>query len=276
MLGEMLKSVREREPLIHNITNNVTVNDVANVIYAAGGAPTMADAPEEMAEITAGSTALTINIGTLNPGTIEAMNVAAREATKVNHPIVLDPVGVGASELRMRTARDLVLPEDIHLTAIRGNISEIKSLAGNQSGASGVDALESDAVTDENLAETAAFIKDYAKEIDAVIAVTGSIDIVADANTAYAIRNGDAMMSTITGTGCQLSALVSTFIAANQDEPLKAVAAAVSMMGVAGEIGKTHLPDYAGNASYRTAIIDGVFNMTPELLDEKAKIEEIK
>lgn len=147
MLKEMLNHVREKCPLIHNITNYVTVNDCANILLACGGSPIMADDAEEAEEITAICGGLNINIGTLNQRTIPAMHLAGKKANELGHPVVLDPVGAGASKLRTNTAKALL--EDIHFTVLRGNISEIKTLALGTGGAKGVDADIADKVTKE-------------------------------------------------------------------------------------------------------------------------------
>lgn len=157
MFGECLENVRTRTPLIHNITNYVTVNDVANILLACGGSPIMSDDIEEVEEITSICGGLNINIGTLNQRTIPAMFAAGKKAESLNHPILLDPVGAGASTLRTKTARDLA--DQIHFTVIRGNISEIKALVAGSGSTKGVDADVADAVTEENLNEAVALQK---------------------------------------------------------------------------------------------------------------------
>ena len=271
MFQEMLKNVREKCPLIHNITNYVTVNDCANVLLACGGSPIMADDADEAEEITSLCGGLNINIGTLNQRTIPAMHKAGRKANELGHPVVLDPVGVGASKLRTQTAKDLI--DEIQFTVIRGNISEIKALALGEGGARGVDADVADKVTKENLMQAVTFVKEFAKKTRAVIAVTGAIDIVADGEKAYCIYNGHPMMSSITGTGCQLSAITAAYVTANPETPLEATAAAVCLMGVCGEKAYERLTEQDGNATYRNHIIDAVFNLTGEELEKYAKYE---
>ena len=271
MFDSIFQNVRTRHPLIHNITNYVTVNDCANMVLACGASPIMADDRAEVAEITTICAGLNINIGTLNSRTIDSMLIAGKRANELNHPVVLDPVGVGASELRTSTAMKLI--NEINFTVIRGNISEIKTLASGSGTTKGVDADVADKVTEENLDKAVAFAKSFAAKTGAVIAITGAIDIVADANTAYCIRNGHPMMSSITGTGCQLSALTAAFVTANSDKPLEAAAAAVCAMGLAGEIAHKRLSPLDGNSSYRNYIIDAIYNMTPAQLEEGAKYE---
>lgn len=271
MFKEMLENVRQSMPLIHNITNYVTVNDCANILLACGGSPIMADDIGEVEEITSICGGLNINIGTLNGRTIPAMLAAGKKANELGHPVVLDPVGAGASNLRTNTA--LKLLEEIRFTVIRGNISEIKTLAFGSGSTKGVDADVADSVTEENLDQAVAFAKDFSKKTGAVIAITGAIDIVTDAEKAYCIRNGDADMSKITGTGCQLSAMTAAYVTANQDHVLDAAAAAVCVMGVCGEKAKRRMRELDGNSSYRNYIIDAVYNLTTEELERGAKYE---
>lgn len=271
MFKEMLENVRKTCPLIHNITNYVTVNDCANVLLACGGSPIMADDAEEAEDITTICGGLNINIGTLNQRTIPAMHKAGRKANELGHPVVLDPVGAGASGLRTQTAKDLI--ENIRFTVIRGNISEIKALALGTGGARGVDADVADQVTKENLSQAVAFAKEFARETGAVIAITGAIDIVADGEKAYCIYNGHPMMSSITGTGCQLSAITAAYVTANPETPLEAAAAAVCLMGVCGEKAHARLTEQDGNAAYRNHIIDAVFRLTGDELEELAKYD---
>ena len=271
MLGICLDNVRKTVPLVHNITNYVTVNDVANILLACGGSPIMSDEPEDVEDITALCGGLNLNIGTLNQRSIEAMHRAGKQAAALGHPILLDPVGAGASALRTNTA--LSLMQELPLTVIRGNISEIRTLAAGSGTTKGVDADTADKVTDETLDKTVAFAKAFAARTGAVVAVTGAIDIVADGERAFCIRNGHPMMSAVTGTGCQLSALTAAFCAANPDKPLEAAAAAVCAMGLAGETAHSRLSRLDGNATYRNYIIDAIFNMTPEQLEEGARYE---
>lgn len=271
MLKEMNEQVRKSCPLVHNITNYVTVNDCANILLACGGSPIMADDVEEVEDITAICGGLNINIGTLNQRTIPAMYKAGKKANELEHPVVLDPVGAGASALRTETAMDLV--ENIQFAVIRGNISEIKTLASGAGMTKGVDANEADVVTKENLLSVVEFAKEYAKKTGAIIAITGAIDIVADENKAYCIYNGHPMMSSITGSGCQLSSMVTAYVTANREHALEATAAAVCAMGIAGEIAFERLGEQDGNASYCKYIIDAIYNLTGETLEESAKYE---
>ena len=271
MFEQIFENVRQKSPLIHNITNYVTVNDCANMLLACGGSPIMADDPEDAVEITAICGGLNINIGTLNQRTIPAMLAAGKRSNELGHPVVLDPVGAGASTLRTDTA--LRLLNEVKFAVIRGNISEIKTLALGSGTTKGVDADVADKVTEENLDGAVAFAKDFARRIGAVVAVTGAIDIVTDGERAFCIRNGRPEMASITGTGCQLSALTAAFVTANPDQPLEAAAAAVCAMGLCGEIAHRRLTELDGNSSYRNYIIDAMYRLTPAELEKGAKYE---
>lgn len=271
MFKQIFSNVRGKSPLVHNITNYVTVNDVANIILACGGSPIMSDEAEEVEEITSICGALNINIGTLNKNTIRSMFLAGAKANSLGHKVLLDPVGAGASALRTKTALELM--EKVKFDVIRGNISEIKTLALGCGTTKGVDADVSDAVTDSNLEKSIDFVKDFARKTGCVAAVTGAIDLVSDGDKCYVIRNGRAEMGKITGTGCQLSGMAAAFIAANPDSVLEACAAAVCAMGLAGEIGFKNMLPGDGNSTYRNRIIDAVYNMDAQALEAGSKFE---
>ncbi|MBO4908641.1 MAG: hydroxyethylthiazole kinase [Lachnospiraceae bacterium] len=271
MFRTMFENVRSKNPLIHNITNYVTVNDCANIVIACGASPIMADDKEEVSDITTICDGLNINIGTLNSRTIESMLIAGKRANELGHPVVLDPVGAGASKLRTETA--LCLLDEVKFTVIRGNISEIKTLAIGTSATKGVDADVNDRINEDNLDEVTGFAKTFASKTGAVVVITGVIDIVTDGAKSFCIRNGHPMMSSVTGTGCQLSAITAAFVAANPGNVLEAAAAAVSAMGYAGEVAFGRMNDMDGNSSYRNYIIDAIYNMTPEMLEKGAKYE---
>ncbi len=271
MFAERLKNVRDKKPLIHNITNYVTMNDCANILLACGASPIMAQAIQEVEEITTICNGLNLNIGTLDQGIIPSMITAGKKSNQIGHPIVLDPVGAGASTFRTNTALELI--NQINFTVIRGNISEIKALALQSNQTKGVDANILDQVTEENLSTSVNFAKMVAQKMNAIIAITGTIDIVSDSQTTYCIRNGTQIMGRVTGTGCQLSAMMAAYLAANPDCALEAAAASVCAMGLCGEKAKERMSDLDGNASYRNYIIDAVYHLTPTELEKGAKYE---
>lgn len=271
MLGNCIKNVRASVPLVHNITNYVTVNDVANILLACGGSPIMSDEPEDVEDITSICGGLNINIGTLNQRSIEGMFRAGKKANELGHILLLDPVGAGASALRTNTAVKLM--DELKFDVIRGNISEIKTLALGSGTTQGVDADVADAVTEDTLDEAVTFAKDFAKKAGCIAAITGAIDLVSDGKSCYVIRNGRAEMGKITGTGCQLSGMMTAFLVANPEEKLRAAAAAVCTMGLAGELAWERMQDGDGNSTYRNRIIDAIYNMDGDILDKGAKYE---
>lgn len=271
MIEYYLENVRKEKPLVHNITNYVTANDCANIILASGALPIMGDDVNEVEEITSICKSLNINIGTLNSRSLESMILAGKTANKLDIPIVFDPVGVGVSKFRIEFAKDLI--DRISFSVIRGNISEIKKLSGLPCASNGVDASELDKTDDYNLDTVIENLKSFSEKIGAVIAVTGVIDIVCDNKTVYVIRNGNKMMEDVTGTGCQLSSLISAYIAANRNDIVGATAAAVCSMGLAGEIAYKNLSENDGNSTYRNRIIDAIYNMSVNQLIDGAKYE---
>lgn len=268
MLGNCIKNVRKIAPLVHNITNYVTANDVANILLACGGSPIMSDEPEDVEEITSVCGGLHINIGTLNRRSIEGMFRAGRRANELGHVLLLDPVGAGASALRTDTAVRLM--DELRFDVVRGNISEIKTLALGSGTTKGVDADVADAVTEERLDEGVAFVREFAEKAGCIAAVTGAVDLVSDGTSCYVIRNGRAEMGKITGTGCQLSGMMTAFLAANPENKLAAAAAAVCAMGLAGELAWMRMQEGDGNCAYRSRIIDAVCNMDEDALERGA------
>lgn len=272
MIEECLKNLKKTAPLVHNITNYVTVNDCANILLACGGSPIMADDEAEVEEITSICGGLNINIGTLNSRTIQSMLKAGHKANELGHPVILDPVGAGASTLRTETA--LRLLDEIQFTVIKGNVSEIKTLAIGSGKTLGVDASIDDVVTENNLEKTVLFAKEFSLKTKAIIAITGAIDIVCDSQDAYIIKNGTAMLSRITGTGCMLSAMTAAYLVANKGNLLDATVCSIMAMGIAGEIAETRLTEYDGNATFRNYVIDAIYQMNENILKEKAKYEK--
>ena len=273
LLAELLERVRATNPLVHCITNYVTACDVANALIACGGSPIMADEEADACAITRICGGLVLNIGTLGTRTAATMHAVGSIAGELHHPIVLDPVGAGASALRTETAGALV--DGLPVTVVRGNMSEIRALSGAAAATRGVDANPDDAVTDENLAASAPFARALAAQLGCVVAITGAIDLVADAARAVAIRNGSALMGKITGTGCMLDAIIAAYAVANPDSPLEAAVAAIAGWGIAGEVAAGRMGALDGNASFRTYLIDAAFNLTGTALAEAARIEEV-
>jgi len=265
----ILTEVRERKPLVHLITNYVTVNDCANIVLALGAAPVMADEIDEVDEIVSHAAALVLNIGTLNGRTIGAMLAAGKKANEREIPVVLDPVGAGASALRTKTAARLI--QEVKPAVIRGNISEIKVISGRESDIRGVDADEGAAVN-LSFSEKSKLAVELAKNTGSVIAVTGAVDLVTDGKKVCFIRNGHSMMTRVTGTGCMLTALIGSCCGVT-DDYWAAAATAVMVMGLAGERAFAKVKDLAsGTGGFRSFLIDEVSRMTPGSLAEGGKI----
>lgn len=269
-LASCLGAVRERTPLVQCITNFVTVNDCANILLAAGGSPTMAHDIREVEEAVAGVQALVLNLGAI--GDVEAMLLAGKRANQLGIPVVLDPVAAGVTSLRREACRRLLA--ELCFTVIRGNASEIRALALGAEGGSGVDVSAGDAVTEENLSRGVELCRRLAESTGAVTALSGQVDILSDGTQTVLIRGGVPTMSRVTGSGCMLTALLGAFCGANPERPLAAAAAAVATMDLAGERAEARrLQNGTGNATFRTDLIDAVFNLTEDELREGVRYE---
>lgn len=270
---KMIEQVKNAKPLIHCITNKVTMNDCANALLAIGGSPIMADDEAEVEDITSICQGLLINIGTLNQATIPSMMKAGKKANALQHPVLLDPVGIGASQLRYQTTQQLL--KEVHFDVIRGNISEMKALMNIQSQSRGVDANASDSITDENLDENIIWLQQLSSKTGAIIAVSGAIDVIVDSQNAYIVRNGCQEMSMITGTGCILSAIMSAFMVVHRQRLLEACTYVSALMGYCGELAKNKmLVEKLGVGSLRVYLMDYLSLINDGILKEGMKIEK--
>ena len=268
------QSVRSTTSLVHCITNYVTVESCANAVLAVGGSPIMSDEPADIEDITTICDALVLNIGTLNMRSIEGMKIAGSRAASLDHPIILDPVGAGASELRTKTACELL--DTLPVSLVRGNMSEVKALAGAASTTQGVDVNPEDAVVDTESARRAAvFACDFAAKAGCVVAITGPVDIVANATCAYAVHNGTPLQGRITGCGCMLSAMSGAYVARHTENPLVAALAAVVHMGVAGQQAQGRMGDNDGTGTFHTYLMDALSVLKGEDLARLALVEEL-
>lgn len=258
--------------LVHCITNYVTVNDVANAILASGGSPIMADAIEEVADITSICSSVVLNIGTLNSRTLDSMIKAGKTANSLNKPVILDPVGVGASKYRGDSVKSLL--DNINFSVIRGNATEIKSiLIGNKTD-SGVDVSVDDIISEENLEIYINIAKEVSTTYNAVVVITGPIDIITNNKITYIVKNGHENMEKITGTGCMLAGLIGSITGANSDDILRSTTLAVGMMGLSGELANEKMTkENLGTGSLRTFIIDNISRFERDNLQENLKIE---
>lgn len=261
-IAESLLVVKQKSPLVHQITNYVTVNDCANITLAVGASPVMADDIGEAAEMASFAQALVINIGTLNARTCVSMLAAGKKARERGIPVILDPVGVGATKLRTDTVKAIIT--EVGPTVIRGNMSEVKCLAGLEVAIKGVDSVADDT-------QAAQVASTLARQLNCVIAITGKQDVVSDGKRLALIDNGHVMLSKVTGTGCMTTALVGSFCGATQDNFL-GTAAGIMTMGLAGEIAKASLGSGDGIGLFRVRLFDAVSNLTPDQIRERGKI----
>jgi hydroxyethylthiazole kinase len=257
--GSDLAAIRERKPLVHQITNYVVMNETANATLALGALPVMAHALQEVEEMASAAAALVLNIGTLSDEWVEAMLVAGRAANRAGVPVVLDPVGAGATSYRTETARRLL--EELELAVMRGNSAEIATLAGREAEIRGVEAVGS--------AGGAELAREAASAFRCVAAVTGPVDHVSDGERAHAIANGHELLGTVTGTGCMATALTGCFLAVRASDPLEAAAEALVAFGVAGEDAATRAD---GPGSFHAALYDALYALDPNTLDGRAKL----
>lgn len=274
-INETLSQIKEKNPLTHCITNSVTINDCANAVLAIGGSPFMAEDAEELEEVVTIADALVINIGKLSKEQINSMNVSAKAANETDTPIILDPVGVGVTELRNKTTMDLI--NNYNMAAIRGNITEIKSIAklvgviDENNTAKGVDVNIDDIITEENLSANGEIIRELAEKLDTTILASGPIDILSDGKTTIAIDNGDDMMPLITGSGCMLSSIVGTCIGGST--PLEGSLVAILAMNLAGEKARAKVDEKdEGTGSFRAYLIDYLYKTNAESLINESNI----
>jgi hydroxyethylthiazole kinase len=257
--GATLRELRERKPLVHQITNYVVMNETANATLALGALPVMAHAPQEVEEMAAVAGALVLNIGTLSEHWIDAMLLAGKAAAG---PIVLDPVGVGATRYRTDTARRLL--EELDIAVVRGNAAEIATLAGREAEIRGVESMG----TEGSAADLAL---EAARSLGSVVSVTGPIDHVSDGERVIAIANGHELLATVSGTGCMSTAVTGSFIAAKPEESLEAAAEALVAFGVAGEDAAR---DAKGPGTFHANLYDALYNLDPSTLDGRARVEK--
>jgi hydroxyethylthiazole kinase len=259
MAAGNLAALRERRPLIHNITNFVVMNYTANALLAMGASPVMAHAPNEVEEMVCLAGALVLNIGTLTEEWVDSMVKAGKMASARKIPIILDPVGSGATALRTRSARRIIA--DVRPAVIRGNASEVLSLRDASARTMGVDALHS--VEDATRSAEA-----LARELNCTLAITGPVDLVTDGTRVARIANGHPLMGRVTGTGCAATAAIGAFLAVDPD-PLRAAAAALAYFGLAGEVAARSA---AAPGSFMIGLLDALYTISPEQLQAGCKI----
>jgi hydroxyethylthiazole kinase len=257
--GDSLRRLRDTKPLVHQITNYVVMNETANATLALGALPVMAHAKEEVGEMAQLAGALVLNIGTLSPHWVEAMILAGQIANQRGTPVVLDPVGAGATTYRTSTAKRIL--DEVRVAVLRGNAGEIATLVGVEAEVRGVESIDSGG-------DHAALARHAASAFGLVASVTGPVDHVSDGDRVIAIENGHPLLASITGTGCMSTALTGCFLAVNPDEPLDAAAEALVAFGVAGEDAAR---DAKGPGSFHVALYDALAALDPDTLDGRAR-----
>jgi hydroxyethylthiazole kinase len=262
-VGADLAAIRERKPLVHQITNYVVMNETANATLALGALPVMAHAIEEVEELASAAGALVLNIGTLSERWIDAMLLAAKAANGAGVPVVLDPVGAGATRLRTETAKRILA--ESRVAVVRGNAAEVATLAGRPAEIRGVESIGSEDSGAE-LAKTAA------SALGCVAAVTGRVDHVSDGERVLAVSNGHQLLAAVTGTGCMSSAITGCFLAVAADRPLDAAAEALVAFGVAGEDAAR---DAKGPGSFHVGLYDALYDLDPNTVDSRARVDEL-
>jgi hydroxyethylthiazole kinase len=260
--GATLRELRERKPLVHQITNYVVMNETANATLALGALPVMAHAREEVEEMVGLASALVLNIGTLSERWIEAMLLAGRAAGERGIPVVLDPVGAGATAYRTDTARRLLA--EVRVTVLRGNAGETATLVGADAEVRGVESIASGL-------EPADLAREAGRQLGLVASVTGPVDHVSDGERTLAVANGHPLLAAVTGTGCISSALTGCFLVAKPAEALEAAAEALAALGVAAEDAAAGAE---GPGTFHARLYDALAALDPDTLDGRARISE--
>src|SRR4051794_26329279 len=261
--GTTLRELRERKPLVHQITNYVVMNETANATLAIGALPVMAHAPQEVEEMVGLASALVLNIGTLSEHWIEAMLLGGRVATERGIPVVLDPVGAGATAYRTDTARRIL--EQVGVTVLRGNAGEVATLGGADAEVRGVESIASGL-------EPAELAREAGRQLGLVASVTGPVDHVSDGERTLAVANGHPLLASVPGTGCISAALSGCFLAAKPGEPLEAAAEALAALGVAAEDAAAGAE---GPGTFHVRLYDALAALDPGTLDGRANLSEV-
>lgn len=263
-LTEILLEIKKQNPLIHHITNYVTANDCANIVLALGGSPIMADCCEEVEEIVSMASALTLNLGTLNEKTANSMIIAGKKANRLKIPVILDPVGVGATQFRREMLKEIL--EEVEVAVIKGNLTEIKNIYGIREKAKGVDSVN-DGIFYE---EKKGLAIEVSKKFKCITVITGKEDIITDGGKVYIVENGTPLLAKITGTGCMTASLISTCCSVTENYLLASLLG-VLIMGICGELATI---ENRGLGSFKVKLFDHISNFTKEELKKGRFYEE--
>lgn len=266
----ILTKLRQKSPLVHCITNFVTVNDCANILLASGASPAMTQDLREVDEAVEYAGALVCNLGTIEH--VDSMIAAGKRANELGIPVVLDPVADCLTELRRKETVRLL--QEVHFAAIRGNASEILFLTGKNTQGNGVDVSASDRVDEDNYPEILTRLSDLSEKLGSVIALSGKIDLICSSKKQAVLRNGCATMERVTGCGCMLTSLIGAYCAVHKEDFFAATLAAMASMGIAGERAEERrLANQVGNATFRNYLIDEVYTMTEEIFERGIRCE---
>ncbi len=262
-LLQIRQSIKSKKPLIHCITNPISINDCANMVLAVGAKPIMAEHLLEVSEITAVSKSLGVNLGNITDNRMKSMLISGKIAFEKKIPQVIDLVGVGCSKLRLDYARKFI--SECHPSVIKGNMSEIKAICGIKSNSKGIDVGAGDIVTEENSDESIEMLKKLSLQTASVVAATGVVDIITNGTHTYLITNGCEMLSMITGTGCMLTALIASYISSGNI--LDSTVLAIALMGICGELSQ----NVKGTGSFRNDLIDNMFSISDDIIRKKIR-----
>lgn len=262
-IGEALTRMREHNPLIHNITNDVVMNFTANGLLAIGAAPVMAHAKEEVEDMVKISQALVLNIGTLDKQKVDSMILAGKTANNNGVPVVFDPVGAGATPFRTKAALNIM--KEVNVAVLRGNVAEISNMVGQQSEIRGVDAGESDG-------DKLELAKEAADRFNTTVVITGKTDVISNGFTTYSVENGDSLLTNITGTGCLLSAVIGAFIT-NHEDVFNGTIAATAVYGIAAELAAEKVGKDAPG-SFQVEFINQLHTVDAEAVQSKVLVQE--
>ena len=267
-LLEIRHQIKAEKPLIHCITNHISINDCANAVLAVGAKPIMAEHPREVSQITATSKALSVNLGNINDTRMESIMISGKIAFDKSIPSIIDIVGVACSDLRRDFTKKFI--SECHPNVIKGNMSELKALCNIKSDAKGIDVGEKDVITNDTIANSVAMLKSLSSKTGSVVVATGVFDIITDATDTYLIKNGCEMLSMITGTGCMLNVLAGAFI--SNKNIIGGTVLATALLGICGEL--SH--NVQGTGMFKTKLLDSIFSISDYILEQKIRYTPIK
>lgn len=262
-LLQIRQSIKLKKPLIHCITNPISINDCANMVLSVGAKPIMAEHHLEVSEITSVSKSLGLNLGNITDNRMKSILISGKIAYEKKIPQVIDLVGVGCSKLRLEYAKKFIA--ECHPNVIKGNMSEIKAICGIKSNSKGIDVGSCDIVTERNCDESIEMLKALSLQTGAVVATTGVVDIITDGTNTYLITNGCEMLSMITGTGCMITSLIASYISCGNI--FEGTVLAIALMGICGELSQ-HVK---GTGSFRTELIDNMFSISDDIIIKKIR-----